>query len=139
MPAIVAAVCRFQFGISLLLNTWFLSMLYSTPYMDLLLTRIPQVLVLGSYREARERAAQADSGFLFYENEQATTLQMAMTGFAGTTLSLLTGPEGGLEASEVEKAQEAGLQVCTLGKRILRCETAPLCALSAVMYATGEF
>ena len=68
-----------------------------------------------------------------------TTLQMAMTGFAGTTLSLLTGPEGGLEASEVEKAQEAGLQVCTLGKRILRCETAPLCALSAVMYATGEF
>lgn len=101
--------------------------------------RIPQVLVLGSYREALERAAQADSGFLFYENEQATTLQMAMTGFAGTTLSLLTGPEGGLEASEVEKAQEAGLQVCTLGKRILRCETAPLCALSAVMYATGEF
>ena len=34
---------------------------------------------------------------------------------------------------------EAGLQVCTLGKRILRCETAPLCALSAVMYASGEF
>jgi len=29
--------------------------------------------------------------------------------------------------------------VCTLGKRILRCETAPLCALSAVMYAAGEF
>lgn len=101
--------------------------------------RIPQVLVLGSYQEALKRAAQADSGLLFYENEQATTLQMAMTGFAGSSLSLLTGPEGGLEPSEVEKAQEAGLRVCTLGKRILRCETAPLCALSAVMYATGEF
>ena len=46
MPAIVAAVCLFQFGISLLLNTWFLSMLYSTPYMELLLARIPQVLVM---------------------------------------------------------------------------------------------
>ena len=46
LPAIVAAVCLFQFGISLLLNTWFLSMLYSTPYMELLLTRIPQVLVM---------------------------------------------------------------------------------------------
>ena len=35
--------------------------------------------------------------------------------------------------------RRAGLQVCTLGSRILRCETAPLCALSAVMYAAGEF
>lgn len=46
LPAIVAAVCLFQFGISLLLNTWFLSMLYSTPYMELLLARIPQALVM---------------------------------------------------------------------------------------------
>ena len=52
---------------------------------------------------------------------------------------VLTGPEGGLERSEVEQAQRAGLQICTLGSRILRCETAPLCALSALMYATGEF
>ena len=55
------------------------------------------------------------------------------------SISLLTGPEGGLEEREVEQAKEAGLQICTLGKRILRCETAPLCALSAVMYASGEF
>jgi 16S rRNA (uracil1498-N3)-methyltransferase len=54
-------------------------------------------------------------------------------------VSLLTGPEGGLEESEVEQARQAGLQVCTLGSRILRCETAPLCALSAVMYDAGEF
>ena len=40
---------------------------------------------------------------------------------------------------EIQQAMDAGLQVCTLGKRILRCETAPLCALSAVMFATGEF
>jgi 16S rRNA (uracil1498-N3)-methyltransferase len=44
-----------------------------------------------------------------------------------------------LEEREVEQARKAGLKVCTLGSRILRCETAPLCALSAVMYATGEF
>ena len=53
--------------------------------------------------------------------------------------AVLTGPEGGLEAAEVEKARMAGLDICTLGKRILRCETAPLCALSAVMYHVGEF
>ena len=100
---------------------------------------IPKVLALKSYDEAIDRAAQADMPILFYENEQATTLRMALDSKPFATASLLTGPEGGLEPSEVEKASQAGLQVCTLGKRILRCETAPLCALSAVMYHSGEF
>ena len=43
--SLISMVAR-GFGISLLLNTWFLSMLYSTPYMELLLARIPQVLVM---------------------------------------------------------------------------------------------
>ena len=101
--------------------------------------RIPKVLVLGSYKEALTRAAQADKALLFYENEQATTLRMALETGTYETVSLLTGPEGGLEEKEVTQAAQAGLQVCTLGKRILRCETAPLCALSAVMYDAGEF
>ena len=101
--------------------------------------RIPQVLTLPSYKAALERAAQADKALLFYENEQATTLRMALESGTYRTVSLLTGPEGGLETAEVEQASKAGLQVCTLGKRILRCETAPLCALSAVMYDAGEF
>ena len=101
--------------------------------------RIPQVLTLPSYKAALERAAQADLPLMFYENEQATTLKMALSAGDYQTVSLLTGPEGGLEVSEVEQAAAAGFKVCTLGKRILRCETAPLCALSAVMYASGEF
>ena len=101
--------------------------------------RIPQVLTLPSYKAALERAAQCDKALLFYENEQSTTLKMALQCGAYQTVSLLTGPEGGLEEKEVEQALQSGLQVCTLGKRILRCETAPLCALSAVMYDSGEF
>ena len=101
--------------------------------------RIPQVLTLPSYKAALERAAQCDKALLFYENEQSTTLKMALQSGAYQTVSLLTGPEGGLEEKEVEQALQSGLQVCTLGKRILRCETAPLCALSAVMYDSGEF
>ena len=100
---------------------------------------IPKICALPSYRAALERAVQADKAILFYENEQATTLQMALQDADYQTISLLTGPEGGLEEREVETAKEMGLEVCTLGNRILRCETAPLCALSAVMYATGEF
>ena len=100
--------------------------------------RIPRVLVLDSFHDALVRAATADKALMFYENEQAVTLKMALAG-GYQTVSLLTGPEGGLEEKEVTQAREAGLQVCTLGKRILRCETAPLCALSAVMYDAGEF
>lgn len=100
---------------------------------------VPQILVLDSYKQALERSNTADIAILFYENERAKTLKMALQENTYTTVSLLTGPEGGLEPREVEQAIEAGLQVCTLGKRILRCETAPLCALSAVMYDSGEF
>ena len=100
---------------------------------------IPEVIVMPSFASALERAAQADKALMFYENEHATTLRMALETGAYKTVSLLTGPEGGLEEREVEQARTAGLQVCTLGSRILRCETAPLCALSAVMYAAGEF
>lgn len=100
---------------------------------------IPRVVTLGSYTEAVSRAMQADKAILFYENEHATTLRMSLETGTYRTVSLLTGPEGGLETAEVEKAREQGMEICTLGSRILRCETAPLCALSAVMYHTGEF
>jgi len=101
--------------------------------------RIPQVLTVNSYKEAIERALKADKAILFYENERATTLRMTLDADSYSSISLLTGPEGGLETREVEMAKDMGCHICTLGSRILRCETAPLCALSAVMYASGEF
>ena len=101
--------------------------------------RIPQVIVLPDYASALKRAAQADVAIVFYENERANTLQQTLKKTPYHTISLLSGPEGGFEESEITKAMDARLQVCTLGSRILRCETAPLCALSAVMYDSGEF
>ena len=77
--------------------------------------RIPQVITLGSYAEALKRAAQSDKAILFYENERATTLRMALEAGEYRTVSFLTGPEGGLEDSEGAQAREAGMQVCTLG------------------------
>ena len=100
---------------------------------------IPQVHVLSSFQSALERAVKADLPIMFYENEHATTLRMALESGTYESVSLLSGPEGGLEEREAEMAKTAALQICTLGKRILRCETAPLCGLSAVMYACGEF
>lgn len=101
--------------------------------------RIPQVIALPSYSSALKRAAEADLAVCFYENEEQLTFRAAIEAAPFRTASLLTGPEGGFESEEVRQAAEAGLKICTLGSRILRCETAPLCALSALMYATGEF
>ena len=46
LGAIIAAVVTFQLGVSLLLTTWFLSLLYSTPFLELMITRVPQVLLM---------------------------------------------------------------------------------------------
>ena len=100
---------------------------------------IPEVRVLPSYQKALEEASHADMPILLYENEHATTLRMALESKAYATVSLISGPEGGFEEKEVAQAQAMGIRVCTLGRRILRCETAPLCAVSAVMYAAGEY
>ena len=100
---------------------------------------IPRVIVLRSFEEALQRGRTAEKALLFYENERAVTLKMALSQGSYSSVSLLTGPEGGLEEREVQQAAEQGFTVCTLGRRILRCETAPLCALSAVMYDHGEF
>ena len=94
-------------------------------------------------------AAAAEAALLFYENEEQLTLGEALAPFVslgqpapGETeprrISLMTGAEGGFSAEEILLARQAGLRICTLGPRILRCETAPLAALSAVMYALGE-
>ena len=100
---------------------------------------VPSVVVLNSYSEALSRAKKSDIAVLFYENERATTLRAVLQENTYNSISVITGPEGGLEQDEVTKAIDSGLHVCTLGNRILRCETAPLCALSAVMYDSGEF
>lgn len=100
---------------------------------------IPTVRYLPTYAVALQEASQADKPILFYENEHATTLRQALSDGSYHTVSILSGPEGGFEEAEVEQARSAGLLICTLGRRILRCETAPLCGLSAVMYDAGEF
>ena len=100
---------------------------------------IPQVLVMPSFREAVARASQADLPVFFYENEDAFTFHDAIASADFRTCALMTGPEGGFSNAEVAEAQASGMKICTLGRRILRCETAPLCAMSALMFACGEF
>ncbi len=55
-----------------------------------------------------------------------------------TELSIFIGSEGGFESSEIEEIINNGGSAATLGNRILRAETAPLAALSVIMYLTGN-
>lgn len=100
--------------------------------------RIPQVLVMDSYAAAIERAARAELALFPYENEQSCGLRAAIGSARFTTASIVTGPEGGFSPQEVALAQENNMKICSLGPRILRCETAPLCALSALLFASGD-
>ncbi len=100
---------------------------------------IPRVLALSGFREAVARAAKADLSVFFYENEDAFTFHNAISPGNYRTCALMTGPEGGFSPEEVAEARAGSMKICTLGQRILRCETAPLCALSALMFACGEF
>lgn len=99
--------------------------------------RIPQVIVLDSYEDAMARAGGAKLALFPYENEQQLSLRTAIGESVPETVSIVTGPEGGFSDDEVALAQKYNLKICSLGPRILRCETAPLCALSAVLFAAG--
>ncbi len=54
----------------------------------------------------------------------------------GDTVSVFVGPEGGFDIKEVELAKEKGFETVTLGRRILRTETAGLAAISIIQYET---
>lgn len=101
--------------------------------------RIPEVAALPSFAAMLDQAAQTELPVLFYENERARTFRAAIEAGPFRSAALITGPEGGFEPAEVAQAEAAGIRICTLGSRILRCETAPLCALSALQYACGAF
>ena len=83
-------------------------------------------------------AAESETALFFYENERRTGLHDALAGGVRDTVSLMVGPEGGFDPAEAKAAVDAGLQSVSLGTRILRCETAPIAALAAVLYAGGN-
>ena len=85
-------------------------------------------------------ARKANLGLFFWENERELSIKAALSGAneQPDSIALVTGPEGGFTQEEAERANAAGLKSVTLGPRILRCDTAPLCVLSALMYHTDN-
>jgi 16S rRNA (uracil1498-N3)-methyltransferase len=101
---------------------------------------IPETRILGSFDSAVKQAAAAELPLFFYEEEQSRSVRepLLQKGPYVKTVSVMTGSEGGFAPREAEEAKAAGLLSVSLGTRILRCETAPIAALSAVMLCTGN-
>lgn len=100
---------------------------------------IPQVRWLGDFTEALNYSVKTDLSLFMYETGEREKLDAVLGSVAGMkTAAIITGPEGGFAQYEVELARAVGCRICSMGNRILRCETAPLVALTAVMYSTGN-
>ncbi len=69
-----------------------------------------------------------------YEEERGCTLKSALHGAAPKEIALVIGPEGGLDAAEVECLKNIGCVCVSLGERILRTETAGMAALAMILY-----
>lgn len=97
---------------------------------------IPKVKDVVSYKEAVEYAKELDVRLIPYELAEGMqeTKKIISNIKPGQSVGIFIGPEGGFEASEVEYAMERGVVPITLGKRILRTETAGLTTLSILMY-----
>ncbi len=98
--------------------------------------RIPEVTQVVSFEEALEMAGKMDVRLIPYElAEGMEKTREVMSGIQpGQSVAVFIGPEGGFESSEIEKAREIGVQSITLGKRILRTETAGLVTLAMLVY-----
>ena len=90
-----------------------------------------------SFKKAVELSCQNEKTIFFYELGGESVKKLLT--HKPKSIGIFIGSEGGFSPEEVGLAVENGAQAATLGKRILRAETAPLAALSIIMYQTDNF
>ncbi|MDO4983173.1 MAG: RsmE family RNA methyltransferase [Eubacteriales bacterium] len=100
---------------------------------------IPQVSWAEDLGEVFNIALHRDLALFMYETGEREGMDAVLSANKDIkTAAIITGPEGGFAEFEAELARKLKFHVCSMGERILRCETAPVVALTAVMYATGN-
>ena len=106
-------------------------------------SRIPKVSRVMGFEEALQAAALLDRAWIPYEKEdgmEGTRRELASLSAQVSSLGIFIGPEGGFDLQEIRRARETGVCPVSLGKRILRTETAGLAVLSLLMMkAEGAF
>ena len=97
---------------------------------------IPQIHEVVSFADALHEAKELDILLIPYELAKGIEETRRIIGSIepGRSIGIFIGPEGGFEEEEVEQALQAGAQPVTLGRRILRTETAGMTMLSILMF-----
>lgn len=97
---------------------------------------VPEVLDVMSFKQALQFVKDFDVKVIPYElaEDMSKTREIIGALKPGQKIAIFIGPEGGFEESEVKEALESGVEPITLGKRILRTETAGLTVMSWIMY-----
>ena len=101
---------------------------------------IPQVTEVLSFPQAVKKVSDMDVRLIPYEmaDGMEKTRQIIDSLRPGQSIAVFIGPEGGFEEAEIQEAKAAGIQPVTLGKRILRTETAGMAVLSWISYRVEE-
>lgn len=101
---------------------------------------IPQVHPLMTYKEALMYAAGMEHILVPFEHaKNMETTRTALTSVKpGEQTAIFIGPEGGFEEEEIAQAEKQGAQAITLGRRILRTETAGMAVLAMLGYVLEE-
>ena len=101
---------------------------------------IPEVSGLMDFSQALDVAASLDHILIPYEKAEGIEEARSIVGSIrpGESVGVFIGPEGGFEEEEVQQAQRLGARTITLGRRILRTETAGMSVLSILMFQLEE-
>lgn len=101
---------------------------------------VPEIMDVMSFKEALNFVKDFEIKLIPYElaEDMSKTKEIIDALQPGQQMAIFIGPEGGFEEAEVEAAMNAGVQPITLGKRILRTETAGFTILSWIMYKLEE-
>lgn len=100
---------------------------------------VPKIHNILSFKDAILKMKEADLYFAPYECEEDNKLRNVLKSKQNIqTAAFMIGPEGGYDLMEIEKLKEEKIPTVTLGKRILRTETAPLAVTAMLMYEIGD-
>lgn len=98
---------------------------------------LPEILPYCSFAEALDCAGAIGLKIIFFEGGGLMGLKEFLKGKGADNATVLVGPEGGFTENEVREAQKRGFSPVTLGRRVLRVETAAVAGVGIVMYELG--
>ncbi|MBE6837699.1 MAG: 16S rRNA (uracil(1498)-N(3))-methyltransferase [Ruminococcus sp.] len=97
---------------------------------------IPEISGIINVKQAVKELSECDISLICYEKGGISLNDAGLE--KGKSVGVFIGSEGGFEEKEVQMCVNNGVKVIGLGNRILRCETAPLAAISIIMNITGN-